>query len=257
MDDVTASLIANGISTVGGSLASIYNTNKTIKAQKNLAQYAYQKDMEMWQRSNEYNSPAAQMGRLKAAGLNPNLVYGSGSVAGNTAPASTPRYQMYDTTYRYEAPRFENSLQLLGQWQDYQYKKAQAEGARLDNADKAARNLQSMYYYLGRQNLMTSNASLKEAESVYATDTGDVLGTFGLKWKRAAKELNEILPSRLNVYNAQIANLKENTINKWLENRLFEMGFTKNDPAAVRVIMSGMKNRFPKLFEKFSSPWEK
>ena len=80
---------------------------------------------------------------------------------------------------------------------------------------------------------------------------------FGLKYDRAAYELNHILPARLNVYNQQIQNLKENTINKWLENRLFEMGFTKNDPAAVRVIMSGMKNRFPKLFEKFSSPWEK
>lgn len=33
---------------------------------------------------NQYNSPQAQMERLKAAGLNPNLVYGSGSAVATT-----------------------------------------------------------------------------------------------------------------------------------------------------------------------------
>lgn len=39
-----------------------------------------------WNKQNAYNTPKAQMERLKAAGLNPNLVYGNGSVA-NTADA--------------------------------------------------------------------------------------------------------------------------------------------------------------------------
>lgn len=40
---------------------------------------------------NQYNSPAAQMERLKAAGLNPNLVYGQGAttVAASTRSSST------------------------------------------------------------------------------------------------------------------------------------------------------------------------
>lgn len=40
--------------------------------------------MRAWSLANDYNSPVSQMERLKVAGLNPNLVYGSGSVAGNT-----------------------------------------------------------------------------------------------------------------------------------------------------------------------------
>ena len=40
--------------------------------------------MKAWSLANDYNSPVSQMERLKLAGLNPNLVYGSGSVAGNT-----------------------------------------------------------------------------------------------------------------------------------------------------------------------------
>ena len=47
--------------------------------------------MASWNLMNNYNHPIQQMARLKAAGLNPLLVYGSGSVAGNTtsAPALT------------------------------------------------------------------------------------------------------------------------------------------------------------------------
>lgn len=47
--------------------------------------------MKAWQIANDYNHPVQQMERLRAAGLNPLLVYGSGSVSGNTtsAPALT------------------------------------------------------------------------------------------------------------------------------------------------------------------------
>ena len=52
---------------------------------------AYARSIEMWNMQNQYNSPTAQMSRLRQAGLNPNLVYGSG-VTGNNA-GSTPQYQ--------------------------------------------------------------------------------------------------------------------------------------------------------------------
>lgn len=52
---------------------------------------AWNRSIEMWNMQNQYNSPTAQMSRLRQAGLNPNLVYGSG-VTGNNA-GSTPQYQ--------------------------------------------------------------------------------------------------------------------------------------------------------------------
>ena len=45
----------------------------------------------MWNLQNEYNSPTQQMARIRAAGLNPNLVYGNG-VTGNSS-GSTPQYE--------------------------------------------------------------------------------------------------------------------------------------------------------------------
>ena len=48
-----------------------------------------------WNMNNAYNHPVQQMKRLREAGLNPNLVYGSGSVVGNTAGMpSVPHHQV-------------------------------------------------------------------------------------------------------------------------------------------------------------------
>lgn len=41
----------------------------------------------MWNANNAYNHPKEQVKRLEEAGLNPMLVYGNGSVAGNTSSA--------------------------------------------------------------------------------------------------------------------------------------------------------------------------
>lgn len=54
------------------------------QAQMELAKYQNEYNLDMWNKQNEYNLPINQMNRIKAAGLNPNLVYGTGNVVGNT-----------------------------------------------------------------------------------------------------------------------------------------------------------------------------
>lgn len=47
--------------------------------------------LKLWRMNNEYNHPSAQMARLRQAGLNPNLMYGQGTVGNSASPAkSTP-----------------------------------------------------------------------------------------------------------------------------------------------------------------------
>lgn len=67
-------------------LAKYQNNWQTVENEK-----AYARSVEMWNMQNAYNAPTAQMSRLRQAGLNPNLVYGSG-VTGNSA-GSAPQYQ--------------------------------------------------------------------------------------------------------------------------------------------------------------------
>lgn len=97
-------IIAGGASLLGSALG-FGSQKKTNKANMELAKYqnewqtqenekAYQRNLQMWNLQNVYNSPTQQMARLRSAGLNPNLVYGSG-VTGNSA-GSTPQYQPAD-----------------------------------------------------------------------------------------------------------------------------------------------------------------
>ena len=60
------------------------------RSNKKLAQYTFNKNVEMWKMQNAYNSPKQQMARFKEAGLNPNLMYGKGTV-GNAQ--TMPQYQ--------------------------------------------------------------------------------------------------------------------------------------------------------------------
>ena len=49
----------------------------------------WNRNVSMWKMQNEYNTPINQMKRLKEAGLNPNLMYGKGTVGNST---TLPQY---------------------------------------------------------------------------------------------------------------------------------------------------------------------
>lgn len=74
------------------------NLDKSLQAQANenavtreynleLAKMQNEWNVAQWQRENAYNSPSAQKGRLISAGLNPDMMYGSGGVV-NTSSSS-------------------------------------------------------------------------------------------------------------------------------------------------------------------------
>lgn len=61
--------------------------NRSLDYDKYKTDLAYQREVDMWNKANEYNSAAAQMSRLAEAGLNPNLAYGQLSGGNASAPA--------------------------------------------------------------------------------------------------------------------------------------------------------------------------
>lgn len=76
-----------------------------------------------WATQNEYNSPQAQMARLKAAGLNPNLVYGNGSVVANSQ--SMPR-SVESKSWNPQVPQY-NLPEVISQYQDFRLREAQID----------------------------------------------------------------------------------------------------------------------------------
>ena len=87
------------VSSIGSMIGQNRAIRQQIKAQKEendknrqynlmLAQTQNRWNIDQWQRENDYNSPTAQMARFRAAGLNPNLIYGQMS-NGASSPTLT------------------------------------------------------------------------------------------------------------------------------------------------------------------------
>lgn len=94
--------VAGAVSGIAGGLLDYFGSRQNAKDQMKFQQAENQRarewqaaqadkqnawNLEMWNRQNQYNSPIEQMARLKAAGLNPDLMYSNGNAAGIGASA--------------------------------------------------------------------------------------------------------------------------------------------------------------------------
>lgn len=114
--------IGQGIQTAG----DIYMQQRQRIHEKNMADYAYSKELEQWNRANEYNLPSAQRQRLIDAGLNPALMYKGGQPT-NVAVGQMPKYNAPRQEYR--MPQV-NALNTLSQYQDIKIKRAQEDNIK-------------------------------------------------------------------------------------------------------------------------------
>lgn len=102
--------------------------NFMLKQQEN----AY--NLQLWNLANEYNSPAAQMGRYQVAGLNPNLIYGQQNTTSPLQAAQNSAFKSQGT----HAKSVQNQLATIQQMQaivqsaaeTYDYVKYGAETSR-------------------------------------------------------------------------------------------------------------------------------
>lgn len=91
--------VSSAVSSVVGGIGSAIQARKNRKLARELAQKqqdfqsaeaekAFQRNIQMWERQNAYNSPSAMMQRLEQAGLNPNLAMNSLSAGQASTPPS-------------------------------------------------------------------------------------------------------------------------------------------------------------------------
>lgn len=115
-------------SAINGTVANV-NAKANYKYQKRLTAYQNQLARENWQMENEYNLPVNQVQRLRDAGINPALAYGStsldnvGSSIDNVSVPSFNGYQM-------QAP---DLTQIQGSISQAQLLQKQVEGVGYDN----------------------------------------------------------------------------------------------------------------------------
>lgn len=155
-----------------GDIINPFFQQKTNKQSREWQEKMYgiqrQHALDDWNREAEYNSPSQQMARLKAAGLNPNLVYGHGADATmSSVRSSSPG------SWNPQAPQvdFSNTTQGLGAIYDMRIKDAQ-----IDNL-AVAREVQQQ------------DVLLKAAQTL-KTLTDNRSSDFDLRMKNDLKEIN-------------------------------------------------------------------
>lgn len=121
-----------GLSKVTDALMIEGNNKRSRKWNEKMYNLQRQHSLQDFAMQNEYNSPEAQMNRLRKAGLNPNLVYGKG--ADNTA---SPIRSSQVESWKPQAPQLDLSgqgLNMVMGYADMQMKKAQTDNLKAQNS---------------------------------------------------------------------------------------------------------------------------
>lgn len=197
--------IAQGINIAGNAIGA----NRQEKANKELAAYQYDRNLEMMHYQNIYNSPRNQMARFKEAGLNPNLVYGQGTSGNMSSAPSYPDIGRVDYQSMFADVGTKLMQSKLMQAQaDLTKQKTVESGVKQDLA-KAQTNLVKANPYLNSAyvnsmvSLLESSARLKENEAGVLLET-----QFGHQWTRGQEKIIkeiEILSQRFDLNKADQA----------------------------------------------------
>lgn len=195
-----------------GQLGANIGTNILSRfSAKRQANLQYSKDLDMWKAQNAYNAPTMQMARLREAGLNPNLVYGSGSVVGNTS-SQLPKYQAPRPQFEYQSPQLADAI---GQFQN-----VRLQGAQIDNVQASTK-------------VQEQTALNKAIESA-------ILTTKNLSEKQRLKVLPQMLDYQTQKMEFDRDKAKGEAKYSGLKGRLADEGVNINDPAWLRGIINNL-----------------
>ncbi|AXL14911.1 hypothetical protein [Microviridae sp.] len=219
MDWETGSQIATAAGGVVSDIANLFGRKKREKRQigyqKEMADYKYQKDMEMWEKQQAYNLPSAQMKRLKDAGINPQNVFGGGQVSGNVA-TSTPDYQATTPVAHADKWSMPNALGIMQQYQNLRNTKQQTNNLSVQNGVIQQEKL-----------LKIASTASKKAQTAYTNAQKD----------RFNKISEDVLKSAQ--YSAQIA--EEELKHKKHITELQGYGLQTSDNVILRALVKGGK----------------
>ena len=190
-------LIGAGLSAGTGIFGSLQNKSAVNKANALNEELFHEQlawNEKIWHMNNVYNSPAQQMSRLEAAGLNPNLAYGElGS--GQSSPPSTPSpAPMQPALSDYSG--VSSAFQTLG---EIPLRQKQLEGLTLDNERKRIENdirsqdLSDYQDYLRRRNRQLDDLHDQSVKSLQETSAriDNIIADTGLKNAEKVKTSQE------------------------------------------------------------------
>lgn len=200
-----------------------------------LQKYNYDRNLELWNKQNEYNKPAMQMERFKAAGLNPNLIYGQTNTA---SPISTSSVQ--PSSQQISSLKIpENTMDQLGQFQNYALRQSQI--SNLDSVTKY--NEQKMAHDVIKQSGTLTQNQKKELEKQMYEDlmpTNKAMAQQKLALTRAQTDLavKTYHKKHHEIQNTELKNEMQKIVNEmeaYRRTKLYTSGLERNDPYYIKL----------------------
>lgn len=191
--------------TAAAGIASLVGNNAF---QKNRYQQQLADERKNWYMQNQFNSPSAQMERLKIAGLNPNLVYQNGGAVQPSGEMSTPEY---DYTPIDLATVAGTAFQNMSIEKDLEQKEAQTQLIKQETIDKALRNkwlepsLKSELFHIN-----ASTQLMQQQRDYYSELTGltqQQIRNSSLEYDKIGKEI-QILESQNKINSETVKQIK-------------------------------------------------
>lgn len=265
-----AIIAASGLASSGVNAIAQGKTNRATR-KWNEKMYGRQRADALadWERENAYNHPTEQMNRLRAAGLNPNLVYGNGAtteagaVRGTEAKSWNPNAPQFDLasvahnalTGGAQVDNLREQNKLIQQ--ETALKAAQTAGTIVSTFGNTISNKRSEFQFGQDQQLapISLEAAKANLEKTYA-DTGAVTVGTDIALARNEREAalnassiaeaaarilhmrnqDTLIPHQKREIDARIESLKKDADLKQLDIDLRKMGVNPHDPIYWRAL---------------------
>lgn len=239
MNEAEGQVLSSSIQAVGNYAGAVAANKKQFKNQMKAMAKQQEYNRQMWDYQNAYNTPAQQMARLKAAGLNPYLMYGNSQGASGNAGPMTPT----DVPAKEEVrPQFPDAMAkyLSARQADAQYA---ATLQAMDNA-KTKNDLMAVQMSLENLKLMREQIKSKYYPSL---EKSAYLQANWLYQKTRAQVTNEQIKGELmgqmhdqrrELYKREITS--RDLENEFRENRnaLAKLGVYQSDHPILRVLIA-------------------
>lgn len=230
--------IGAGVGALGNLASGLIQNNQINKTNAQNRQFALdmynmqrRDTLADWARTNEYNDPAQQMARFKAAGLSPHLIYGQM----NNAPAiKTPDAPKFEAMPHQRLPIGESVQQGLSAYFDSQMKQADLDLTKQNLVNQQAQkefieantlkvlkdtDLKAFELYMKDRLLPTIEANMWEKGRQMRADITAKYGHNEREWQKLPKQIDLML--------SQIAANKARTAATWQQKTLYEIQAAK------------------------------
>lgn len=254
---------------IGSGIASAVsgrkNVKRTINANKEASDLAWNRSLQAWHMENAYNTPTAQMQRYAEAGLNPHLIYGSGGSAGNASSVDSPPLPTYSDQSSQGAAIGSGIERSVASFNSIRLQNAQVDNVQAQNdliraqTDKTeAEALRSHSEYgvdFGENGLRrsereaevwtkqqkhissTADAQIRHIERYITDSTKDEV------IERVRQDLQNATRQGRNLDADYFYKLESTTAIK-LENQLRRLGINPNDPTYLRILGRSLNRIF-------------